>query len=469
MMQQIKFPMTMIPAAPADYHFTPKILTDEFLSKIRHRVLEQKDVQQKPIMTMLLGLEHFGSVMHSQMPMLGSPFNDMCRAIRQNIDGLFLNEHTTLDYLSGKGIVGSYIYDNIEMFKACDTVYQVNLGDSVANSTITYRESRPTIQSEYHAIFNYAPKPAYVDGVPTPEYKQLIDLNRRIQNFIYTTRIFENQKSKEYLHRTALRTDISEFHCENGSIDVSGFYRNSNGYSGTVDGLLILIAPVRDTKVALVINGLYKTDPSSINRVQLFIKHRAENAWVNHSDVSGTWIIDGVTEALAVEAKKFFDNIQWDLDVDPEPIAHQVSENMHYIATCVDSLAEQGVANSITDILPNFVLAQSHIDDRGNKLGQLFSFNVNNVVYDIKKMADGDGYVTWIGYRRTLTGYGYNPNSEYGSFIYEANGQFLRTDGDYITAYLMSELNTYLEPRLPKLKEYVDMCNKANTQVKDPE
>lgn len=463
----VKAPMVMIPPAPADYSVCPKILTDEFLSKIRHRVLEQKDIQQKPIMLLMGGLQQVGTVMQSQIPMMGQSFVEMCQYVRQNLDGLFNNEHTTHDYLTGKGLVGSYIRDNIEMFKACDTVYQTNISNTVADSTITYRKSNPTIECEYYQIFNYNPKPAYVDNVPSAEYQDLINLNRRIQNFIYITRIFEHQKCKEHLHKTTLRTDTFQFWSENGHIEKSGFYRSSNGLSGSVDGLLILIASVRDTKVALVINGLYKTHPSSINRVNLFIKHRAENAWINHSDNSGTFIIDGVYEALKDEANRFFESINWDLDTDPEPIAQQAFKNMHYIAWCADTLCENGVGNSITDILPGITLAQSHIDARGNKLGLLFSFNVNNVVYDIKKTADGERYVTWIGYRRSLTGYGYSPNSESSCFIFDNESNRVVGDEDYITTFLMNELNEYLEPRLPKLKEYVEQCKNAVTTVKD--
>ena len=436
---QMKLPPVPIPTANPTWTFTPGILTDEVLTNLRAKAYDRKDTAQKPIELIVSALGFIAANMQQHLPMVGEMFINTVKDLNNRVGEVCLNEYSTLDYLTGKGPLGSYIADNIEMFKLCSKVHRIE-GEYIHHS-----ETQVNMEYEYNCIFNYGPMPVATNGKTCDEYDYLTRLVKRIHEFAWITKPHENIDFKDLWFDQSLHVDSGEFISDYGIIEKSGIYNRSSGF-GKTRNALVLIAPIRDTKVALVFD-LY-SQHSSLQR--LYYKPRAENVWVRSADQSGSWMLEGTYDALYKEAESFMTKLGHQLEPDLQPYADNCLMHLNRVSEVVDKLAEIGCANSITSAFKQFELVNSGL---GN-----FSIMHNKVKYTFCKLLGEDPKYR-LNIERILSSFGSREDCFSDTVIYDGGEVKTRlVDSFLTTTYLVQELSKFLDTSAAKVEELYQLA-----------
>lgn len=435
---QMKQTVTINPAN-ANWNFTPRILTDLVISTIRNNVYWNNEVNREPLLKIVTAMEYMSQSMKMHLPLVGEQYGSITTQLRQEINGLFLTEFSTHEILCGYGPVGKHIVDYIEMFKLCDTKDHI-----VDKNTMVFNPSKVDMENEYKKIFDYCPKPCQVDNKFVPEFEDILKLSAGLQNFGYLTQFYNNPSCDKYKKQTVIDLQLSDLISQYGNIDQTGIYYRELGYNSKTPDLLVLVAPIRDTKVACLIN-LSSQHPLHYGQLHYF--HRAEHQWVKHRDHSGSWYLEGTYEALKEEAEKFLLDLGYSLKPNYDEQAHICYNYLKRLNEIADIMTDRGMPNTILDYIKDIKFLSN-----GSELpykGITYTFNtLPTVIEDCTSerllIQKNIGTGSWDSNKITIT-----LNRIGDSF------EVSTKDHELVLAFLLNDLKEYLIEMMPKVEEII--------------
>lgn len=382
-------------------------------------------------------LSYMASTIQQHMPLMGEMLNGTTQELNRCIDNLYVGEHSTFDYLTGKGPLGSYIADHIEMFKLCSKIHRFE------GECIHHTNPQVDMEIEYQQIFNYEPKIISTNGKYCDEYDYLSRMVKRIHEFLYLTKPHNNDAFKDLFCDNSINMDSAELVLNYGAVEKSGIYNRKSGF-GHTRALLVLVAPIRDTKVALVFDLFNQ----GFSLQRLYYKVRAENVWVKSSDYSGSWILDGTYEALRKEAESFLAKMNCQLDPDLQPHADNCLTHLKRIDEVVNAFTEAGCANSITDVFKDFEL--------NNQAFVIFTLKLDGMKYTVcKLLVSNPEYRLHIEQDLSTSGH---QGKYFDTVTYGEDTKTNLVDSLTTTCYFVQKLERYLAKAMPKLEELYAMA-----------
>ena len=420
-----------IPAANPEWKFSPGILTDDVISELRKKVYKQKSREYSLFGTIINGFGYIASQFQVQMPLVGEQFVSAAKQMHQDVNRLFSNEFSSYDYFTGNGPLGTYIKDYVEMHKLCTKIHRVE------NEFIQHSEPRVDLEHEYYQLFDYNPlRVTSSNGIYAGPYGKLRELIKSIQTFGYQTSIYNNKDSipKECIFE-------SRISLESGELVTSGDFKQSGFYHQTINGisslrLLVLIANIRDTKVACVVDLANSYAQAS----KLFYHHRCENVWVNNSDSSGEFYLAGTYEVLKEEADLLFERMGTTLVPNIAADTRVSIDRFVSLTGLWNALKEKGngIDKCLTDLFPLF-----------NTNGGQFSFSLAGIRYSYTKFQPTDeenesGYT--LGFEKYVA-----PNSwsndrwSFSVMVKKDNVSISGVDNALSAYYLLKKLNQFLD------------------------
>ncbi len=451
--------VAQIPADSSPNPFNPHILTDEFISKIRHKLINKNTIDRRPIVSLLSGLNQLAGIMHMQLPMVGQPFMDMCKHLHIEIDSIYDSEFSNLEYLTGNGLVGSYIKDFVDMFTASITVHEIKDGYAFCS------DPKPTIAFEHDKIFNYHPI-ILTNPDDNEEYCKLKELILKINNFLYITQIHKTDFAKDFKKSSSISVDYKYLtSIGNGDITGSGFYTSYSQHNGNQLSLVVT-APFRDTKVAIVIGTEYKYSKQNIN-VRLFYYHRAEMCWISHKD-QHPLLLEGIYEVLYKEASEFFKKLGWEFEQDFNNLANEINEDFKKLSSLMKELESIGSVNQLTDHYPGIECARpGTIDFNGEGTGSYFDITFRNkttisgAVYDVNEKRH-----TRININKLIYN-GYIDNCDSYGILMDNECGLIPDPNNFITMFLLKEVHVKIKDGLEKLQASLEYTKLLITNVSD--
>lgn len=318
---------------------TGKILTPEVIEKICTKLIKSNEYNQLPITMLVESIGMMAQHMRAVMPMLGDPIESSMRNTANNIFSMLNNKYSTFDILSGKGLVGSYFFDHIEIFQLC------------TNSRDLVTLGEPDIYKEYREIFDYSPRRAMVDNLDTKEYGDIKALMRQLQLFGFVSQFFTNPNliNESNSVEASILVDQQQLVFSRGKLAGSGIYSaENNGYRNK--NLLLLRFKVKEVDtVALISLGNRYGHNNSIHYY-----HEAEKQWVKNSDNEGYHYLEGTYEALREEAEKFLNSIGYSMDVEIKELAQSSKNYLCALYDMVKKLREYDAHELLTPLINQF-------------------------------------------------------------------------------------------------------------------
>lgn len=444
---QVKQTITINPANE-NWDFKSRILTDLVISTLRNKLYWNNEVNRQPLFKLITAMDFMSQSMKMHLPIVGEQFSTITSQLRQEIDGLFLTEYSTHEILSGVGPVGSHIADNIEMFKLCDTKDHI-----VDEHTVMTKESKVDMEYEYKKIFDYCPKPCQVDNKFVPEFEDILKLSSKLQNFGFLTQFHTRPSCDKYKKQTVIDLQLSDLISQYGSIDQTGIYYREIGYGSKTPDLLVLVAPIRDTKVACVIN-LSSQHPRHYGQLHYF--HRAEHLWVKHRDHSGPWYLEGTYEALEKEAEKFLSKLGYSLKPNYDEQAHICYKYLKRLDEIADIMSDRQMPNLILDYFKD-----NKFLSNGFTLpykGITYTFNIITSDIEVSKSE------RLIIEKEIGTG---SWNNKITIILNRINDSLETSTKDHelVLAFLLNDLKDYLIEMMPKVEALIAPQNKEEETI----
>ncbi len=436
----VSIPETILPATPG-WNFTPNILTDEVISTLLNRVQSKRKVAEEPLNMIVSGLQFMAQTIRMHLPMAGDQMTQTSDQMSNYLSDIKNSQYSTRDYLTGHGPVGSYIAENLDLFKLFSTIHHP-VGDNCIQSSV------PTVDAEfeYRYLFNYNPLPIGDRNNYAEEFKKIEQLVRTIQLFIYSTGILKFDEYQDLKIETVLSNNVNHVQ-PTLYVNKTGVYFKDTGYSKTPSHLAI-VAPIRDTKVLLVLDPNYNATFVS----NLFYFHRTENTWVRFSDSSGSFYLEGTYEALHAEAVKLFDRLGYDLDNDVNDIGEKCLKQLLEAEPLLRALSENEASpendakqDEFQSLFPKLALGKY-------PQGLILSFEKNNVKYGLNLISPLDATEYYSIHLVKTTSNGYSTDRIFDTALsFTANALVSDRINRPTVAFFLTQLSAFLTDAIPKL------------------
>lgn len=354
--------------------FIPTILTDEVLSEIRKDIRKQKVRREQPIDILASAINSIGFQVQPLLPGLADIIKANMEAALQRVRAIENEDMNNISYMSGDGIVGRYLREQIRFSKLFSEKRPNNL------EHYTYNPTPPDIEFEYKKLFDY--NPIVLNKAPTEEFTKTEDLIKQLWHFGFHSKFFEKEKYKEHNKDAVVESNNSGYGngilfpmFRKGQFSGSGMYDHASHYSGFKPGTLILEAPFRNTKIVLPINF---SDSYGAQRARINYFHKAEDVWIcDRSD----FYLEGIYDALYAEANKFLITLNplFDLSHIHETYKELIEKNFKKLQELYYAVAEVDQAGHIEKVDKLF----NDFRFRKTEVTGTYSFTIGTYCYEV--------------------------------------------------------------------------------------